>query len=268
MTFNLTSADTVTNAFYLNGGASSTLTNNVYQLILQNGSSAATTASGSVTGYVDIYSGSKLTAGADLSLTGSLNVEDSGSTLNMQGHALTADTLFVGWNGSTAVTVSDLGKVTLNFLYVGNGTVGSDLTLRGGDVVNDLIQLHGGSVLTVDQTGAIGLTLNGTTLGSLTIDPSSIDLVYSATAPNNWDFRWKDPSSGNWVNTLTTMIDDHQINLTLLPGQTYSVQDSGGYTYIYGVGGASVPEPSTLVLACLAIAGLTSAKTWRRRTSR
>ena len=42
------------------------------------------------------------------------------------------------------------------------------------------------------------------------------------------------------------MIDDHQIDLTLLPGQTYQVADSGGYTYIYGIGGASVPEPSAL----------------------
>ncbi len=264
LTFNITSSDTITN-FYLNSGASSTLTNNVSYLQLNNGSTATTTGTGSVTGSIDVYGGSTLTAGADLNLSGNLNVQDS-SMFNAQGHALTADSLLVGWYGSSAATVTNLGQVTLNNLYMGNSTAGSDLTLHGGDVINSVINLQNGSVLTVDQTHGIGLTLNGTSLSSLTIDPSSMDLIFTSTSLDNWDFRWMDPSSGgNWISTIDSMIASGQIDLTLLPGQSYSVQDSGGYTYIYGIGGASVPEPSSLVLACLATIGVATGMTWRRR---
>ena len=53
--------------------------------------------------------------------------------------------------------------------------------------------------------------------------------------------------------------------LTLLPGETYQVADSGGYTYIYGIGGASVPEPSSIVLFCMGTLGVMVAAKWRRR---
>jgi hypothetical protein len=256
MTFNLTSADTVTN-FYLNSHATSTLTNNVSYLQLQNGSSATTAATGSVTGSVDVYNGSTLTAGANLNLTGYLNVQDSGSTFNAQGHALTADTLYAGWYNTSAVTISNLGQMTLNNLYVGNGTA---LTLHGGDVVNNLIDLSNNSELTVQQVNETGLTLNGT---SLTIDPSSMDLIFTIDTSPNWEFRWQDPANGgNWVSTIESMIASGQIQITAPDG--YSVVDQGGYTYIMG-GVASVPEPSSLVLACIAAGGIVLGTEWRRR---
>ena len=56
-------------ALYLavNAGASSTLTNNVSYLSLGNGSSATTTGTGSVTGSIDVRSGSTLTIRLDCS---------------------------------------------------------------------------------------------------------------------------------------------------------------------------------------------------------
>ena len=260
MAFNLTSADSVTN-FYLNEKATSTLTNNVSYLQLQNGSSATTTSSGSATGGIDVLSGSTLTAGADLKLTGTLNVEDSGSVLNMQNHNITADTVLFGYNGSTAVSVTDLGQVSLSSLYIGHAT---DLTLHGGDVIGNQLTLSGNSILTVDQVGGTGLTLNGTSLSNLTIDPSSMDLIFTSTAPVSWDFRWKDPSSTqNWISTLDTMITDGQI---VLSGATsYSVVDQNGYTYIEGFASQSVPEPSSIVLMCLAGTGMAAGAAWRRR---
>jgi hypothetical protein len=157
------------------------------------------------------------------------------------------------------VTVGNLGLVTLNILEVGNTTLGSNLTLHGGGVISGGIDLRGGSILTVDQEGGIGLTLNGTPLFNLTLDSSATDLVFMSIAVDNWGLAWKDPSSTqNSVSTLTTLIDDGEIKLTLLPGQTYQITNSGGYTYIDGIGGASVPEPSAIVLACLGAAGVGS----------
>ena len=45
--------------------------------------------------------------------------------------------------------------------------------------------------------------------------------------------------------------------------QGYSIIDQGGYTYIEG-GFAAVPEPSSIVLAGLAAAGVAAGAWWRR----
>ena len=127
-----------------------------------------------------------------------------------------------------------------------------------------MLSLTGGSTLTVQQTNGMGLTFAGSSASDLTIDPSTMNLVFTSTAPNNWDFRWKDPATGgNWVGTIDSLIGS-QITLSLLPGETYQVGDSNGYTYIYGVAGQSVPEPSSLVLAGIATAGVAIAMKRRR----
>jgi hypothetical protein len=236
--------------------------------------SVSTAAVGNITDDVSVATGSTLTLGANLSLTvpnssltthGQLDVQDSGSTLNAQGHSITADTFLVGSNGTSAVTVTNLGQVTINTLEVGNG---SALTLHGGDMVNSQITLTGSSVLTVEQTNGIGLTLNGTSLSNLTIDPSTMNLIFTSTSLDNWDFAWKDPSSGgNWVSTIDSMIANGQITANI-PLSDMNVVDSNGYTYIRGISVASVPEPSSLMLACLATAGVAGGMTRRRRMSR
>jgi hypothetical protein len=169
--------------------------------------------------------------------------------------------LFLGSNGADAVTVSDLGTVTATELHVGNGT---SVTLHGSDVIDSIIDLENSSVLTVQQSlGGTGLTLNGTSPGSLTIDPSSMDLLFTSMTTGIWDFRWEDPdSSTNWISTLTGMINDQQINVTLPTNQSAEVLDSDGYTYIEGV---TVPEPSSLML--IGLAGLGAAQLRRRRMS-
>ncbi len=231
-------------------------------LYLATGAHVTTAATGNVTTNAEIHSGSTLSLGADMTLAGYLNLMDSGSTFNAQGHALTADTFYVGALGTSSVIVSNLGLVTLNNLLVGNSTTGSDLTLHGGDVVNGQIALTSGSVLTVQQTNAIGLTLNGTAAGDLSIDPSSMDLIFTLNNGPNWDFRWKDPAGANWISTIDSMIGSGQIMITAPDG--YSVVDQRGYTYIMG-GFSSVPEPSSLVLAFLGTIGFAVATATRRR---
>jgi fibronectin-binding autotransporter adhesin len=262
LALNLAAADSVTN-FYLNTGASTTLANNsVSYLQLNNGSSAATTATGGVTGNADVYSGSSLTLGANLTLGGYLNVQD-GSTLDMGGHSITANELLLGWSGSSAVTVTNAGTINVNDLYMANGQT---FTMHGGDVVNSLIDLQGGSVLTVQEVNGTGLTLNGTSASSLTIDPSSMDLIFTLDSSPNWDFRWLDPASGgNWIATIDAMIASGQIVVNAPNG--YTVIDQGGYTYIEGIVVSSVPEPSSLMLACIA-GGTLIGVAWRRRRGR
>ena len=257
--FNINQSDAVTN-FTLNE-SSTTLIGNVTNLNMYNFSTATTTASGSVTGNVIDNTRSVLTLGADLSLTGSLTVEGL-ATLNAQGHAITADTLLL----ENSLSVTGLGTVTLNNLQTSNAVGG--LTLHGGDVVNSQIELSNFSVLSVQQTNGIGLTFNGTSAAFEIDSTSSIDLIFAANSTPNWDFRWADPSGGgNWISTIDSMIADGQIVITAPNG--YTVDDRGGYTYIDGITVSSVPEPSSLVLACLATAGVAAWMRSRRRlTSR
>ncbi len=258
MAFNLGSSDTVTN-FFLNSGATSTLNNSVSYLQLQNGSAATTTANGSVMGSIYVYSQSTLILGAALNISGTLNVQ--GSAVIAQGHGITSNQLFVGWDGSSSASLTNVGPVTTTDLYVGNG---SALTLHGGDVVNSLINLQGGSTLTVQEVGGTGLTLNGTSLSSLTIDPSSMDLIFTLNSTPNWDFRWQDPSSGgNWISTIDGLIAGGQIQITAPNG--YTVDDRGGYTYIDGTPQGIVPEPSSVIMLSLGALGALGAMAARRR---
>lgn len=242
-----------------NFGTSDTVAN----ITLAGASTVTTTAAGNITATVDVQSGSTLTLGANLTLSFGLFIQDSGSTLDAQGHAITSNTLSVGSEGLSTVSVTNLGRVTVSTLDIGNSTAGSSLTLHGGDVVNQFIDLTGGSVLTVQEVNGIGLTLNYKLyLFGLTMDSTSrMDLSFTGLG---WGFRWQDYQYGNWVGTIDNMIADGQINLTIPSGYTFEVVDSGGYTYIEIVA-ASVPEPSSLVLACLATAGVTIALPRRRR---
>ena len=98
--FNLNAVDSVS-AFALNN-ATSTLYSSVFQLSLENGSTVSTTANGSVTGTVDVDSGSMLKLGTNLDLNGFpsyLNVQDSGSTVNAQHFGITTTSIYVGSNG-------------------------------------------------------------------------------------------------------------------------------------------------------------------------
>ncbi|MGA2063218.1 MAG: hypothetical protein ABSG67_22330 [Thermoguttaceae bacterium] len=63
----------------------------VNSLIMYDASATTTAATGNVTGNADIYWGSSLTLGADMNLTGSLNLADDGSVLDMAHHALNAN---------------------------------------------------------------------------------------------------------------------------------------------------------------------------------
>ena len=186
--FNLDAADNV-HAFALNN-ATSTLYSSVAELTMENGSTVTTTANGSVTYDVIMDTGSTLNFGDNLNLAGGMynqyvTIAD-GSTVDANHFGITSTGINLGWTGSSAASLINTGLVQTDFLNIGNG---SSLTLHGGDVIYSGISLADNSVLTVQQTNGIGLTFAGTSAGSLSIDPSQIDLIFSNYG---WDFRWQE----------------------------------------------------------------------------
>ncbi len=257
-------------ATYLYVGANNTLplvaadaVNNLY--VAGSGAAVTTAATSNVTGEAEVYSGGTLNLGANLHLSNSLDIYDGG-TVNAHGFGITANQLTLGYFGTSAAYLTNAGPVNVNYLYMGNA---SSLTLHGGDIVNNAITLQESSTLTVQQLNGTGLTLNGNYVGALTIDPSSMDLIFNLNTAPNWDFRWLDPSGGNWISTLDAMIAAGQIVITAPQG--YYITDSGGYTYIDGnYSSTSIPEPSSLVLGALAVVGVAIGmrRRSRRRTAR
>jgi PEP-CTERM motif len=230
-------------------------------LSLYGGSTATTAATGNVSSSVGVNEGSVLHLGADLSL-GSLVIRDAGSMVDAHHFGISvAGQLLL--DGTSPGGLINAGAMQVDSLLMANG---STLTLHGGDLINTSISLTGDSVLTVQQANGMGLTFNGTSTGSLSIDPSHLDLVFTSTG---WDFRWPDPAGGgNWISTIDGLIGSGAIVLDLPAGYSYEVVDQGGYTSINGVAGAAVPEPSSLVLAAMAAAGIVVWRRWPRSRSR
>jgi hypothetical protein len=247
-------------------------------------STVTTAATGNVTGNTGVFSGSTLNLGANLSLGSSqLDVENTGSIFNLNGFNVSAATILVGQFTDQTVTVqrgATPGSLTATDLYVAANTLNlissdaiTNLHLSSSALVTtpattlSLLSLTGGSTLNVQQTGGTGLTISSASASALSIDSSSVmHLVFNSTAPGNWDFRWADPTSGNWISTLNGLISSGEITITPAPGSTYAVVDTGGFTYIEGVSAAAVPEPSSIILSCLGIAGVATAAWWRRRS--
>ena len=157
MAFNINSGDSVGN-FALSGGTS-TLNATVGTISLSNGASATTTAAGGISnasfGQSNVESGSTLTLGANLNMNnGILNVQDSGSKLDMGGNSLTAYELLLGWNGTSAVTLANRGALTLTNLLVGNGMA---FNINSGDSVGNFA-LSGGTSTLNATVGTISLS--------------------------------------------------------------------------------------------------------------
>ena len=159
-TFNLIATDAVSNLHLSNGAGVLVATNALNSVDLSSASALTTAAVGNVTGSAAVYSGSTLTLGADMSLTGGLDVADNGSTLDMGGHAVNASTIWLGWYGGSP-TVLNRGPLTANDLYVGNQT----FNLIATDAVSNLHLSNGAGVLvatnalnSVDLSSASALT--------------------------------------------------------------------------------------------------------------
>ena len=142
-----------------------------------------TAATGNVTANVGVNSGSTLTLGADLTLTGTLDVRHNGSKLDMGGHTITANQIFLGWNDGypqQPITVQNRGTLLTNNLYVGNQTFNliatdsvsnffliNSSTVFGATNTVNYLSLNDGSTVTTAATGNVtgsASVLSGSTL--------------------------------------------------------------------------------------------------------
>jgi hypothetical protein len=175
---NLTATDQVTD-FSLSHGSTNLIAATALQnLNLSNGATAATSATGNITQGVVVSGGSTLTLGADLSVSGTVQLSGDNSTLNAQGHTITADTLRIAWDGGTNVQLLNRGNLAVTNLFVANQT----FNLIAGDQVANF-NLSNGSTNLGTAAGIQSLSLQGSSAttassGNLT---GNVDVTVGST---------------------------------------------------------------------------------------
>jgi hypothetical protein len=265
ITFNFTPADSVTTSLTLEG-ANIVLPPSlgVRQLIVaDNGyfpptpSAATTTAVGNVTDLVQVDKGGTLTLGADLVLAGTFGelVVNVGN-LNANAKTISATSVLV--SGMPAILSND-GMVTAGKWSQGGG---SRVRLNhAGDALGSLLLAQSSALTLGDAAGQmIGLTVGNPTLSDLSVDPTS-DLVLEVNGlAGGWVFRWANPSGGDHIADLQSLINAGEMTFAPLNGGSYSLSSDAAYTYVNVI---PVPEPGTLALAGVAAIGWVTH--WRRR---
>jgi hypothetical protein len=130
--------------------------------VATNATLTTSTTSNISNNVVNVVTGGTLRLGANLSTTGTLNIQDGNSLFDAQNHGVSAGKLFFGASGTSAVTVSNLGTVTASELHEGHGT---SVTLHTGDAITGIADLEDNSALSVQGIGSLGiggtLTMNG-----------------------------------------------------------------------------------------------------------
>jgi fibronectin-binding autotransporter adhesin len=155
--FDINPTDSITNFNLKNG--TSTLNASVATLNLTSSTIATTTATGSVTGGVTIDSGSHLTLGADMTLTGTLDLKAvTGCAFDMVGSSLNASYAYIGWNGGSVVpTLQNRGRLHVSNLYVAN----RPFDIAATDAITSFSLRNGTSTLNAPVSSLV-LTTNAT----------------------------------------------------------------------------------------------------------
>jgi hypothetical protein len=202
---------------------------------------SATTSTTANVGYnVTVDAGCTLSLGADLNSLGGVEAD---GTLNAAGHAITAREFNVGRAAGPGVFQND-GLVIAGNWAQGFGTT-ADLH-HPGDTLGAVL-LTQSSVLAIrDAAGQTsGLTLTGTAATSLAVDIGSDLILEVNSLAGGWVFRWANPSGGDHIADLQSLIAANEITFSYLDGGSYSLLADANYTYVNVI---PIPEPTTLVL--------------------
>jgi hypothetical protein len=171
--------------------ANSTLYSTVAALNIDRGSQATTTAAGYVAEFVQIDGGSKLTLGADMTLSGSLQLSGTGSILDMAGHALNANYAYL-YAFAGVPTFLNRGPMTIKNLEINNQT----FDLNAADAVRNLTLNNAHATTTSAGNVTDNVWMQGT------IDAPSV-LTLGAAMTLSIGIRFSD---GNfWLNDYSTL---------------------------------------------------------------
>ena len=178
-----------------------------------------TAATGSVTSAVQVFTGSKLTLGGNMALGGNFDMEYAGSTLDMGGHALSANTIYFGLNQAGLVTIVNPGQITAATLNVGNGCLATlpagsavaslnlatsgQLTTAATGSVTSAVQVFTGSKLTLGGNMALGGNFDMEYAGS------TLDMGSHALSASTINFGFNQPG-------LVTVVNPGQITAATL----------------------------------------------------
>lgn len=247
-------------AMYNNSTAATTTFGNITGSIYLTGNSTLALAAGvQLTSNIEIWSGSQMTLGGHIAGAGTIELKDSGSTLNAQGNNIAATALYLAWYGAGGSIVND-GAFNFGIWAQGNSNLTS---LHNGNDSITILQLAGGSQLHItDAAGqSTGLTILGLTASSLNIDVTSKLILDIDGLTSDWILRWANPSGGDHVADLNSLIAQELIEFNNPGNSPYQIYSSvDGYTYIAN---AAVPEPTTILLT--AAAGLSALGYYRFR---
>ena len=224
-------------------------------LNLNNGSHATTSATGNITSDLGISEGSTLSLGADLAVKWFINAS---GTIDANGHDV--------YGVRFTLTGPDANLIDATVSASGLTLNAADITLNAlGSSVGGL-DLKNGSTLTLIQTmgDAAGFSVDGNhwlAMGGVAIDSSStLALIFADTPGESWLFRWQ----GSWLSELDSMIAAGRI--TVATSWEYDVVERNGYTYIMQTS-AAVPEPASVVMMGLGVAGGVGVLARRRKAT-
>ncbi len=214
-----------------------------------------TSTTSSVTDSASIGAGCVLSLGADLNLSSTLQLD---GTLDANGHSISAPTVYVGRNGGPAAFRND-GLVMAQTWN--QGGLSRVRLSQPGDALGTLL-LSSNSALTIGDAASqtTGLTLTGGSWSSLSIAAGSDLMLEMNGQAGGWVFRWANPSGGDHIADLQSLIGQGRITFSSQNGGSYALSADSLYTYVNVV---PVPEPSVLALS-VAAAGLLAAVRHRR----
>ena len=214
-----------TSGLYLGNGMTYNFKPNdsIGYLALENNAAATTNASapnaGNLTGSVDIFTGSTLNLNQALNLSGYLNVQDAGSTLNANGNAISANQIYLGWNGNSPVNLLGQPTISANSLYIGNGMT---YNFNQADAVGYL-GLNNASAITGaagNVTGSVDL-LNGCTLNL------GANMNLSGAYPSSSVYGVLNVQDGSTLNFNGNTINANQVMLGWNGSSPVTVNNQG-----------------------------------------